>query len=58
MKNITEKDLQLLLEGAIALEYGLAEAAEAGCDIGNALNHAQAILAELSSVGINLTEEK
>lgn len=52
MKTISNKDLQFLLKEAIALEAGLAEADANGYNIGNALSHAQAILAELTSAGI------
>lgn len=54
---MTEKEKSLIMDGAIALEYALSQADENGVDIGKALSHAQAILAELTAAGFTPSEE-
>jgi len=58
MKSFTDKDKSLVMDAAIALEYALHEASENGVDIGLALGHAQAILAELSNAGFSPNYER
>lgn len=53
---MTEKDKELIMDAAMALEFALKQAEEKGENIGDALNRAQALLAELSAAGFTPSE--
>ena len=57
MKKFADRDKQLVMDAAIALEYALNEAKNNGVEIGSALSHAQAILIELSKAGFEPSAE-